>query len=71
MGQMCSDIGNIKIRLWTFQRFERLFAIMIFNFGSNDLDEMKIDIISLVYKRFDIANIRILVRGDEIFAPSL
>lgn len=29
---------------------------------------MKIDI---VYKGFDIANIRILVRGDEIFAPSL
>lgn len=41
MGQMCSDIGNIKIRLWTFQRFERLFAIIIFNFGSNEMIWMK------------------------------
>lgn len=45
MEQMCSDIGNIKIRLWTFQRFERLFAIMIFNFRLNEMIwiKMKID----------------------------
>lgn len=55
MEQMCSDIGNIKIRLWTFQRFERLFAIMIFNFGLNEMIWIKwrlIDIISCVQQAF-------------------